>query len=236
MASELHPLRFELQIWQWAPQQTHEASSLEIQTGNFAVGYSIGTQKPDIQMRIFLTRDSSFFNTFIFEWKKSKPVGSTRTQYSQTGKNMKWAETFVWCLLFIFKVVYWDHLTVISRRMGFRGERAVAGLGPSGLKRIKFFLFCFVKKMKTKTAAILLCSKIQHTYKTKQKTKMLLLLFFICKKLMPKCMHMHHLLPLETFTNYSWSSNTWIQQACVIKVKLGSFFIQQTPYFCHWFL
>ena len=66
MALELHPLRFELQIWQWAPQQTHEASSLEIQTGNFAVGYSIGTQKPDIQMRIFLTRDSSFFNTFIW--------------------------------------------------------------------------------------------------------------------------------------------------------------------------
>ena len=40
MALELHPLRFELQIWfshlLWALKQTHGASSLEIQTGNFA--------------------------------------------------------------------------------------------------------------------------------------------------------------------------------------------------------
>ena len=37
MAVELHPLRFELQIWlsclPWAPKQTHIASSLEIQMG-----------------------------------------------------------------------------------------------------------------------------------------------------------------------------------------------------------
>ena len=52
-----------------------------------------------------------FFYAFIFEWKKSKPVGYARTLYSQTGKNMKWAETFVWCLLLIFKVVHRDHLT-----------------------------------------------------------------------------------------------------------------------------
>ena len=31
--------------------------------------------------------------------------------YLQTGENMKWAETFVWCLLLNFKVVYWNHLT-----------------------------------------------------------------------------------------------------------------------------
>ena len=58
MASELHPLRFELQIWlsrlPWAPWQTHGASSWEFQTGNFAVSYPIGAPKPDIQMQIFL--------------------------------------------------------------------------------------------------------------------------------------------------------------------------------------
>ena len=40
MVLELHPLRFELQIWlsrlTWAPKQTHGDSSLQIQTGNFA--------------------------------------------------------------------------------------------------------------------------------------------------------------------------------------------------------
>ena len=98
------------------------------------VGYPVGTPKPDIQMRIFLTWDF-FFNAFIFSWKKSKPVGYTRTLYSQTGKNTKCAETFVWCLLLIFKVVYRDHLTQLltSLRMGFHSERA-AGLRPSGLK------------------------------------------------------------------------------------------------------
>ena len=43
--------------------------------------------------------------------KKSKPVGYTRALYLQTGGNTKTAKTFVWCLLFIFKVVYRDHLT-----------------------------------------------------------------------------------------------------------------------------
>ena len=34
----------------------------------------------------------------------------TRTMYLQTGENTKWAQTFIWCLLLIFKVVYQDHL------------------------------------------------------------------------------------------------------------------------------
>ena len=51
------------------------------------------------------------FWRFYFCMKKIKPVGYTRTLYSQTGKNTKWAETFVWCSLLIFKVVYRDHLT-----------------------------------------------------------------------------------------------------------------------------
>ena len=67
MASELHPLRFELQIWQWAPQQTHGASSLEIQIGNFAKAVTtVGPQNPDIQMRTFLTWDFLFFMLLFF--------------------------------------------------------------------------------------------------------------------------------------------------------------------------
>ena len=68
---------------------------------------------------------------FYFAVKKSKPVGYTRTLYSQTGENTKCAETFVWCLLLIFKVVYQDHLTQLLPFT--RDFVAAAGLGPSGL-------------------------------------------------------------------------------------------------------
>ena len=54
--------------------------------------------------------------------------------YSQTGKNTKRAETFIWCLLLIFKVAYPDHLTqLLPFAKGFRIKRAAAGLGPSEL-------------------------------------------------------------------------------------------------------
>ena len=49
-------------------QQTHRASSLEIQTGNFCkVGYPVGTLKPDIQMRTFLTWDFLLMLLFLSE-------------------------------------------------------------------------------------------------------------------------------------------------------------------------
>ena len=32
-------------------------------------------------------------------------------EQTANGKNTKWAKTFVWCLLLIFKVVYQDHFT-----------------------------------------------------------------------------------------------------------------------------
>ena len=96
------------------------------------VGYTVGTQKPDLQMQTFLIWD--FFNLFFmllfFQWKKSKPVGYTRTLYSQTGKNMKWAETFVWCLSLIFKVVYQDPLTQLlpfTRDFVANGQQLVWG-------------------------------------------------------------------------------------------------------------
>ena len=75
------------------------------------VGYPIGSPKPNIQMQTFLTWDFFFFMLLFFSGKKSNPVGYTRTLFSQTGKNKKGAETFVWCWLLIFKVVYRDHLT-----------------------------------------------------------------------------------------------------------------------------
>ena len=94
----------------------------------------VDTQKPDIQMRTFLTWGKKL--CFYFLVKKSKPVGYTRTLYSQTGENTKWAETFVWCLLLIFKGVYQDHLTQLRPfARDFVAKRAAAGLGPSGLRR-----------------------------------------------------------------------------------------------------
>ena len=74
------------------------------------VGYPVGPQKPDSQMQTFLTWDFFFMLLFFSEKIKTCWI-YTRTLYSQTGKNTKWAETFVWCLLLIFKVVYRDHLT-----------------------------------------------------------------------------------------------------------------------------
>ena len=129
------------------------ASSFEIWTANLAQWLTIGTLT---NSRSFIFWDSNwkfckvpqnltfrcgyfwlgiylFFMHLFFAWKKSKPVGYTRTLYSQTGENMKWAETFVWCLLLIFKVVYQDHLTVTSLCVGLCSKRAAAGLGPRGL-------------------------------------------------------------------------------------------------------
>ena len=63
-----------------------------------------------------------------------KTVGYTRTIFLQTGKNTKWAETCILCLLFIFKAEYWDHVdTVTSLHMGFHRERMAPGLRPSGI-------------------------------------------------------------------------------------------------------
>ena len=74
--------------------------------------------------------DLGFFLCFYFLVKKSKPVRYTRTLYSQTGENTKWAETFVWCLLLIFKVVCRDHLTQLlpfARDFVAKGQRLVWG-------------------------------------------------------------------------------------------------------------
>ena len=47
----------------------------------------------------------------------------------------KYEVSWNFCLvLLIFKVVYQDHLTVASLCKGFHSERAVAGLGQSGLR------------------------------------------------------------------------------------------------------
>ena len=83
------------------------ASSFEIWAAYLVQSLTVGTLT---KSRSFICKVGYpvgifFLNAFIFAWKKSKPVGYTRTMYSQTGKNMKWAETFFWCLLLIFKVV-----------------------------------------------------------------------------------------------------------------------------------
>ena len=94
------------------------------------VGYPVGPQKPDSQMRTFLTLDFFFLMLLFFCEKKSKPVGYTTPLYSQTGENTKWAETFVWCLLLIFKVVYRDHLTQLlsfTRDFVVKGQQLIWG-------------------------------------------------------------------------------------------------------------
>ena len=75
------------------------------------VSYPIGPQNLTFRCGHFWLGISFFYAFYFFLRKKSKPVGYTRTLYSQTGGNTKWAETFVWCLLLIFKVVYQNHLT-----------------------------------------------------------------------------------------------------------------------------
>ena len=75
------------------------------------VGFPVATLKPESQMRTFLMSDFNFFMLLFLSEKIKTCWIYTRTMYSQTGKNTEWAETFIWCLLLIFKVVYRDHLT-----------------------------------------------------------------------------------------------------------------------------
>ena len=48
---------------------------------------------------------------FFFS-KEKKSYVRTVSVYSQTGKTTKWAETFIRCLLLIFKVAYQDPSTL----------------------------------------------------------------------------------------------------------------------------
>ena len=89
-------------------------------------------------MQTFLTWDFKK-KAFIFEWQKSKPVGYTRTLYLQTGGNMKTAETFVCCLLLIFKVACRDHLTEL---LPFAWDFVVKGRGWTGAKWVKIAETC----------------------------------------------------------------------------------------------
>ena len=69
-------------------------------------------------------------NLFFSGFKKKKNDGYTRTLYLQIGKNTKWAETFVWCLLLTFKVLYRDHFTQLlpfARDFVAKGQRLVWG-------------------------------------------------------------------------------------------------------------
>ena len=76
------------------------------------VGYPVGPQNPHIQMQTLLTWDlKKKKSCFYFLVKKNQNLLDIQEHHSQTGKNTKWAETFVWCLLLIFKVIYQNHLT-----------------------------------------------------------------------------------------------------------------------------
>ena len=88
-----------------------------------------GTQHSDALISVWGFFLIFFMLLFVSE-KNQKPVRYTRTLYSQTGENTEWAEAFVWCLLLIFKVVYWDYLTqVLPFTWDFvaKGQRQVWG-------------------------------------------------------------------------------------------------------------
>ena len=68
----------------------------------------------------------------LFLSKKQQPWIHNTVFVNQ--ENMKWAKTFVWCLLLIFlSCIQGSFDTVTSLCMGFHCEKAAAGLGPSGL-------------------------------------------------------------------------------------------------------
>ena len=71
----------------------HRASSLEIQIGNFAKLVTPRAPKNlTFRYRQFWL---GIFLKLLFFMKKIKACWITRTMYSQTGKNTKWAETIV---------------------------------------------------------------------------------------------------------------------------------------------
>ena len=89
------------------------ASAFKIWTVNLAQSLSVGTIFGVSNWKFCSRLPHGYPKTWHSDVDISKPVGYTRTLYSQTGENTKWAETFVQCLLLIFKVVYRDHLTQI---------------------------------------------------------------------------------------------------------------------------
>ena len=107
---------------------------MEIQTGNFAVGYPVGPPKPDIQMQTFLTWD--FFLCFYFFGEKNQNLLGIQEHCIRKLGKIQSVLKLVWCLLLIFKVVYWDHLTQLlpfARDFIVKGQQLVWCL--SGLMR-----------------------------------------------------------------------------------------------------
>ena len=94
------------------------------------VTYPVGTLKPDIQMWSFLIWDCFFLN-YAFIFSESKHVEYTKTMYSQTGKNTKWAETFIWCLLLIFNlyagILWHSYLLPFAWDFTEKGQQLVRG-------------------------------------------------------------------------------------------------------------
>ena len=64
-----------------------------------------------------------------------QPTSPDTTDLQGKHDDIKNKREGIWCLLSIFKVAYWDRLTVTSLRMGFHSERAAAGQGLSGLNK-----------------------------------------------------------------------------------------------------
>ena len=113
-----------------------EASSFEVWTANLAhsltvgtltnswsfifgdskgkfckVGYPIGPPNRTFRCRHFWLGIFWIFMIVFLSEKNQNLLDIQAYCIRKQGKNTKWAETFVWCLLLIFKVVYQDHLS-----------------------------------------------------------------------------------------------------------------------------
>ena len=74
-------------------------------------GYPVGTLKPVIQMQTFLIWGEKKIMLLFLSEKNSNLLKPDKNNVFANWENTKWAETFIWCLLLIFKVGYRDHLT-----------------------------------------------------------------------------------------------------------------------------
>ena len=68
------------------------------------VGYPVGTLRPDIQMQTFLIW---YFLCFHFWVKKPQKLLDIKNNICKLGKIQSELK-FIWCLLLMLKVVYWD--------------------------------------------------------------------------------------------------------------------------------
>ena len=125
MASELHPLRFEQHrsfvLWDLNSKfgsvayRGHPNKLVELHLWSFKLDILQSWLPCRYPKTWHSDADISdlglFYFLFLFLHKKTQNLLDIQEHCIRKLVNLKWAETFAWCLLLIFKVVYRDHLT-----------------------------------------------------------------------------------------------------------------------------